>query len=136
MKKSDSTRDYVDFYLEKLKSGDFEVAFHALNDVGHSVIPMLIDAFRQESRSDIRAELVDIIWNHRRPESVGFLGEALGDPDPIVWKSALDGLVAISSLGALHILQTASTREFSEKKQEEEFRRWVNEAIMQVQEKV
>lgn len=60
MKKLDSTRDYVEFYLQKLRSGDFEVAFHALGDVGHSVVPMLIDAFRHETKSDIRAELVQV----------------------------------------------------------------------------
>ena|SRR5487761_2100117 len=132
MKEPDSISNYVAFYLEKLKSGDFEVAFHALNDAGHSVIPMLIEAFRHESSSAIRAELVEIIWNHRQPETVVFLGEALNDSDAKVWKSALDGLVTFASPAALQILQAASNRELPNKNQQDEFRRWVNEAIAQI----
>jgi HEAT repeat protein len=108
------------------------MAFHALGDIGSSAVPILIDAFRKETGPDIRAELVEIIWNHRRPEDVAFLGEALSDADPKVWKRALDGLVTIASPAALQILQTASIRELPDKKQQEEFRRWVDEAIAQL----
>jgi hypothetical protein len=136
MKKLEFTRDYVDFCLEKLRSGEFELAFHALCDVGHSVVPILIDVFRLETRSDIRAELVGIIWNYRRPETVGFLGEALADSDPKVWRNALDGLVALASPAALQILQAALSRELPSEKQTEEFRQWVSEAITQAQEAI
>lgn len=136
-KKLDSTRDYVEFYLEKLRSGDFEVAFHAFGDVGHSVVPMLIDAFRQETKTAIRAELVDIIWNHhRRPETVVFLAEALGDRDSKVWKSALDGLVAMASPVALEVLKTALSRQLPSRKHTDQFHEWVKEAITQVQERL
>lgn len=130
----DSTPKYVEFYLEKLRSGEFEAAFHGLTEAGHSVIPRLVDVFRQERSPSVRAELVNIIWNHRRPEAVGFLAEALNDLDPKVWKSALDGLVTLASATALQILQAASGRKFESKKQAEEFHRWVSEAITQVRE--
>jgi HEAT repeat protein len=132
----DSTAKYVEFYLEKLRQGEFEAAFHGLTEAGRSVIPCLVDAFRQERSPSIRAELVSIIWNHRRPEAAGFLAEALNDLDPKVWKSALDGLVTLASPAALQILQAASNRELPNKKQTEEFRKWVSEAIAQVQEAI
>jgi hypothetical protein len=130
----DSTTKYVEFYLEKLRHGEFEAAFHGLTEAGRSVIPRLIDAFRQERSPAVRAELVSIIWNHRRPEAAGFLGEALNDSDPNVWKNALNGLVTLASPAALQILQAASARELPNKKQTEEFRQWVSEAIDQVRE--
>jgi len=130
----DSTTKYVEFYLEKLRHGEFEAAFHGLTEAGRSVIPRLIDAFHKERSPAIRAELVDIIWNHRRPEAMAFLGEALNDPDTKVWRSALDGLVAMASPAGLQILQATSTRELASKKQTEEFRQWVSEAIGQVRE--
>lgn len=132
----DSTAKYVEFYLEKLRQGEFETAFHGLTEASRSVIPRLIDAFHQERSPSIRAELVSIIWNHRQPEAAFFLAEALNDLDPKVWKSALDGLVTLASPAALQILQAASSRELPNKKQTEEFRQWVSEAITQVQEAI
>ncbi len=136
MNNLDSTGDYVEFYLSKLRSGDFEDAFHSLTEVGHSVVPKLIDAFHKESASDVRAELVRIIWNHRRPETVFFLGEALRDVSSEVWKSALDGLVTLATSGALETLKSALTRSFANKKEADNFRKWVEEAIEQVKEQL
>jgi|KBSSwiStaDraftv2_1062776.scaffolds.fasta_scaffold523741_1 hypothetical protein len=132
----DSTNDYVEFYLTKLKNRDFDSAFHSLTEVGHSVIPKLIDAFRSETAPDIRAELVRIIWNHRQPETVEFLEEALRDSHPEVWKCALDGLVTLATPSALQTLKTALTRTFANKKDAACFRRWIEEAVMQVAEQI
>jgi hypothetical protein len=130
----DSTNSYIGFYLQKLRAGDSEAAFRALTEVGHSVIPRLIDAFRSEDSASVRAELVTIIWNHRRPETAGFLGEALNDQSPEVWQNALDGLVTLRSSQALEILNGALTRQLPTKRQTEEFQAWVREAIGQIQE--
>lgn len=132
----DSTTKYVEFYLEKLRSGEFEIAFHGLTEAGRCVIPDLIDAFRHERSPAIRAELVSIIWNLRQPETASFLAEALNDLDPKVWRSALDGLVTFASPAALQILQTASTQELPNERQTKEFRKWVSEAITQIQEAI
>jgi HEAT repeat protein len=134
LEKKDSTRSYVDFYLGKLRAGDFETAFHSLREAGRSVIPILIDEFRKEKDSVVRAELVAIIWNHRRPETLAFLGEALGDSNPKVWKSALDGLVTLASPTALEILKSALSRQLPSKKETKQFHEWIKEAITQVQE--
>jgi HEAT repeat protein len=136
MTNSDPTTKYVDFYLEKLRQGEFEIAFHSLIEAGRSIIPHLTNAFRNERSPSVRAELVNIIWNYRQPDTADFLAEALSDPDPKVWKSALDGLVTLASPSALQILETSSNRELLNKKQSDEFRKWVREAITQVQEAI
>ena len=128
----DSSDSYVQFYLNQLKNGDFESAFHSLTEVGYCVVPKLIDAFRAEVSAPVRAELVRIIWNHRRPESAEFLGEALHDPKPEVWKAAIDGLVTLGTPSALEHLESALRREYQNKKASEVFRTWVTEAIEQV----
>ena len=136
MKNLDSTNYYVEFYLEKLRAGDFENAFHSLTEVGHSVVPKLIEAFQTETAPAVRAELVRIIWNHRRPETVSFLGQALRDPSPEVWKNALDGLVTLATSGALETLKAGLARQFANKKEADNFRKWVEEAIEQVEEQL
>ena len=128
----DTTKSYVEFYLSKLRAGDFETAFHSLREAGRSVIPILIDEFRKERDASVRAELVAIIWNHRQPETVGFLAEALSDSDAKVWRSALDGLVALASPATLEVLKTALSRQLPSKKQTDQFHEWVKEAITQI----
>lgn len=125
--------DCVGYYLSKLKNGDFDCAFQGLIDVGDSVIPHLINAFHLETDPSIRAELVRIVWQYRRQESLAFLGEALRDPHPNVWKSALDGLVTIGTKSALKTLLAGLTRSFQNKQEADIFKKWVDEAIEQVQ---
>jgi hypothetical protein len=136
MKNLDSTNDYVEFYLAKLRNGDFDSAFHSLTEAGHSVIPKLIDAFYKETAPDVRAELVKIIWNHRRPETASFFGEALRDSSPEVWKSALDGLTTLATSGALEVLKAAVIRPFTSKKEADYFRKWIKEGIEQVEQQM
>src|SRR5260370_7738874 len=89
MENLDSTTRYIEFYLDKLRHGEFEVAFHGLTEASHSVVPRLVNEFRREGSPSIRAELLAIIWNRRRPDAAAFLGEALNDPDPNVWHNPL-----------------------------------------------
>ena len=128
----DSLNDYVDFYLKKLKCRDFDAAFHGLIEADHLVISRLIEIFEAETAPDTLGELVRIIWQHRQPSTIPFLGKALSDSSPEVWKNALDGLVALGSPSALPILKAALTRAFATKKETDAFRKWVNEAIDQL----
>jgi HEAT repeat protein len=120
--------DYVEYYLEMLRDGDFETAFHSFIDLDCTVIPKLIEKFQSESSSEVRAELVRIIWYFRSPDSTPFLGTALKDPSPDVWKSAIDGLVSIGTPAALAELQKSLTI----KSRGDEFTRWIEEAITQI----
>jgi len=85
--------------VQQLKSSnaDSEGAFHNLIEIDHAVVPYLISAFQAETDDAIRAVLVEIIWQHRQPETDKFLLEALEDSSPKVWKNALDGLVTLGS---------------------------------------
>src|SRR5262245_58891265 len=98
----------------------------------HAVLPDLISAFHAESDTEVRAFLVEIIWQHRQPSVIPFLGEALFDSDPNVWRQALDGLVALASPASLDVLQAARARQFP-RQCEAAFRRWLDEAIEQVE---
>jgi len=48
-----------------------------------------------EPDEDIRAYLVEVIYEHRRPDSAPFLARMLNDPSKEVWKAALNGLVLL-----------------------------------------
>src|SRR5690349_21810228 len=82
-------------YLELLRAGDSENAFFGLLELGEEAVPLLIAEAVKPANHAIRAKLVEVIWQSRSPNAIHFLGESLGDPDPAVWKQALDGLVAI-----------------------------------------
>ena len=123
---------YVDFYLLKLKKGDYDAAFHGLIEADASAIPRLIDAYRNETSSEVRCELVDIIWQHRQPSTVPFLGEALFDTNSDLWKAAINGLVALAYPDCLAVLSAALKRSLSTPEETETFQKWVKEAIEQV----
>jgi hypothetical protein len=90
----DSIDEYVDFYMEKLKSRDFDAAFHGLVEADHSVIPRLIEISQREAAPDIRGDLIRIIWHHRQHSTIQFLGRALSDSSHEVWKSAVSAVSA------------------------------------------
>ena len=99
----ETTDSIVAEYLQRFRKGDREGAFHNLLEKGHEILPVLMAAFHSECDSQVREFLVEVIWQHRQPSVIPFLGEALQDPEPEVWKQALDGLVTLASLAALEI---------------------------------
>jgi hypothetical protein len=126
----------IEHYLEQLRRGHGDVAFFGLLETDHSILPELMAAFRAESSIGIRVFLVYVIWEHRQQSVIPFLGEALLDPEPPVWKEALDGLVALASPAALDVLRAARTRRFPRPRDTEGFRRWLEEAIEQAEERL
>jgi len=116
--------------LHRYRRGDHDAAFFGLLETDHHILPELIAAFRTETDSRVRAFLVEVIWQHRQQSVIPFLGEALHTPEPVVWKQALDGLVAMASPAALEVLHSA--RQSST----DEFRSWIEEAIEQAQEQM
>jgi hypothetical protein len=123
---------YAAYYLEKLKGADSDAAYKSLIAADHTIVPLLIKAYRTESIPTIRATLAKIIWQHRIPETISFLSEALGDNHPEVWKNALDGFVALGDLASVqtlesakqHIQLTDATRVIKTD--------WINEAIQRI----
>src|SRR3954467_9045521 len=97
----------IDSFLELARTGHREAAFHGLIDSGEAAIPRLVDAYRAEADPAVRSLLVEVIWQLRSHASIEFLAEALNDPDPEVWRQALDGLVTMASPESLRILEAA-----------------------------
>ena len=123
----------IDGCLQRFREGDRDTAFFGLLELEHDVLPTLMTKFHTEHDSDIRAFLVEVIWQHRQPSVVPFLGKTLYDGEPEVWKQAMDGLVALASPPALDALQSARARPFPSQREAEEFLRWIDEAVEQVE---
>jgi hypothetical protein len=118
--------------IQKYEQGKREHAFHSLTKADDDILPELIDAFNNESKAEIQAFLVQVIWQHREPSIIPFLGSLLSSSGPLIWKEALDGLVTLASPEALEALISARSRNFPRKQDTEEFQEWLEEAIEQV----
>lgn len=123
----------IEYYLKMFRRGEADDAFHGLLELDTSVVPELIEAFRKERNAGLREFLVEVIWEFREASVIPFLGEALLDSEPCIWQEALNGLVTLASPAALDVLQAARTREFPTRRETEEFRKWLEEAIEQVE---
>jgi HEAT repeat protein len=120
--------EQVAYYIGRLRGPDGEDAYHSLIEADDAVVPLLIEAFGVQKDMNVRAELVEIVWQHRLPETVGFLARALDDPAPEVWKSALDGLVALGGPSAVQALERARERAQPGDKAD-----WIEEALEQIE---
>jgi hypothetical protein len=119
----------IAYYLEMFRSGDADNAFHGLLEIDRDILPELMAVFRGEQDIGVRELLVEVIWEYRERSVIPFLGEALSDTEPRIWRQALNGLVALASPAALDVLRAARTRQFPTQCETEEFRRWLEEAI-------
>jgi hypothetical protein len=129
----DKFSSQVACYLDRLRHGDRDTAFFGLLEIEDDALPELTAACRAEPDGEIRAFLVEVIWQHGCPSVIPFLGEALQDPDPRVWKEAIDGLVTMASQAALKALQSARGRDFQQQRDTDEFCAWLKEAIEQIE---
>jgi HEAT repeat protein len=119
-------------YYDQLKRGQVENALCALSGASHAILPHIERAYRAELDPGLRALLVEAAWEHRIPEVVAFLAEALDDPEPVVWKEALDGLVVIATPEARAALVEVLEPRAATRKNMADFRAWVREAIDQI----
>ncbi|MCG3138199.1 MAG: hypothetical protein HJJLKODD_02060 [Phycisphaerae bacterium] len=104
--------------------------YAALSDV--SVIPFLEEAYCSHQDAEVRALLVEIIWMHRQWDSIPFLSKALNDPHEVVWKTALDGLVAKNTNEAKHVVFEAISRSTRDLKLNDDFYEYAIEALEQM----
>jgi HEAT repeats len=118
--------DAVSFYIATARNGDVDGAFHGLRELGADALPALQTVYRGENDPIIRSLIIRAAWEPRRPSVIDFLTKALRDPAPMVWREALDGLVALSSAESFRALQTAA-----DQVDEPERRAWIEEAIEQ-----
>ena len=125
----ENLNDYVAYHLDRLEGAEAENAFHSLIEAPKEAVPLLIEAYQQETLFSTRAVIVEIIWQFRDPTTVPFLATALRDDSEEVWKQALDGLVTIGGGIALEALRSEkSSLPVTSKKVE-----WIDEAIKQIQ---
>jgi len=85
--------EFIAQYIERLrKDGGPFAGCSPLEELDPQVLqPYAIS----EPDEDIRAYLVEVIYEHRRPDSAPFLARMLNDPSEEVWKAALNGLVLL-----------------------------------------
>ena len=123
----------IAYYLERYREGDADSAFHGLLGIEHGVVSELMAEFRAATDTQLRGFLLSVIWQHRHQSVIPLLAEAVFDSEPRVWREALDGLVSLASPASLEALRAARVRHFSKQSDEEEFRRWLEEAIEQTE---
>jgi HEAT repeat protein len=116
-------------YLDYARTGNREAALQGLIDLGEEAIPRLVNAYRAEAGPAIRTLIVEVVWRLRSHASIEFLGEALQDPAPEVWKQALDGLVTLAAPRSLEILEAARQ---SVRVPDDGFQAWVEGAIQEL----
>jgi len=119
----------VTHYLQRFRGGHTDDAFHGLLELDHAVLPELEAQFRTARAPEVRRFLLEVIWQHRQQSVIPLLGEALLDADHRVWREALDGLVALGSPRSVAALRAVRVQ-----RDDEQFRRWVDEAIEQAEE--
>ncbi|HMO16101.1 MAG TPA: HEAT repeat domain-containing protein [Pirellulaceae bacterium] len=106
-----------------------ENAYHTLIESHDAIVPQLIEHYTNANDGELRARIVEVIWQHRVPTTVSFLASALNDEHPEVWKQAIDGLVTIGgdhSVGALKTL-------LGQIKYDDARSPWIAEAIDQIE---
>lgn len=126
-------KEEASYYIKELGGPNGESAWHRLVEADDTIIPYLIEAYRAEPEAKRRSMLVNVIWEHRVKEALEFVcEEALNDPAPEVWKSALDGVVTTGGQRALSALESAKKRLHGVEKETEDKAVWIDEAIEQV----
>ena len=125
--------EQIAYYSEMFHHGNVDDSFHGLLELDRDILPELMAVFRQEQDAEVRELLVEVIWQYRDSSVIPFLGEALSDPDPRVWRQALDGLVALASPAGLDILHMARARRFPTVRETKEFCHWLEDAIDQAE---
>jgi HEAT repeat protein len=120
----------VDHYLTEWGSSRWGGAYHSLVELGPQILPELEARFADSPSPAFRAELAQIGRQLRSEDALALFRMALQDEAPVVWKEALDGLVALASTAAIQLLEQAledppAPADFSE------WQAWIGEALEQ-----
>jgi hypothetical protein len=122
-----SNREYAaSGYIDALRGDRWEDAYHSLIELGVAAVPVIAEAYRDPSQSDLRQILLRIIGQTRSNNVVSLLSDGLEDQDANIWKEALDALTALGTHSALNVIRDARRRANSEKSE------WLDEAIEQI----
>lgn len=117
--------EFIAHYLERLRKAGGPIDVCSPLD---ALDPQILQQYAlSEQNEDVRAYLVEIIWQQRLPESVPFLARMLSDPSKKVWKVALDGLITLGTDEALVALKAARAGASAEQLE------YIDEAIGQLE---
>jgi HEAT repeat protein len=122
--------EYAAYYIDRL--ADDENAHFALIEAPRAIIPILSSAFRSESDAAKRSMTLHVIWQYRDPSTIPLIGEGLQDSSPLVWKQALDGLIAIGGPESISIIEAAYGRHFGGEVDQAQFQLFLDEALEQL----
>lgn len=122
--------EYAAYYLERLDED--ESAWFSLVEAPAAIVPLLAAAFRREKDAWRRAQILSVIHQHRSPEILSILKEALNDEAPQVWKEAIDGLVCVGGEEGLFIVEHASLPPVDDEGTRAEYQAYLEEAMDQI----
>jgi hypothetical protein len=126
------------WYVSQLRRSDknrSNNAYFSLIELDDPYVPEIIEAFYQEKDPKAQVLLVEVIWQHRLPESLPFLHEILRHESSAMWQCALDGIVAINDPQGIKILADEKARlELLNDKTARERMEWIVEAHEQLKE--
>ncbi len=126
--------EYLQDHLEAFRRGDRDSAFFGLINHVDNLLPHLIKVFQSETDPQVRAFLVEVIWQQRDRSAIPTLAAALNDPDGRVWREALNGLVTLASPESVEAMKMARGRKFRTAHEQGKFNTWLEEAIDQTAE--
>ena len=101
-------------------------AWHLLIEAGQAVAPAVVDALMSTPVPRVRVKLIQALAEFRLRDTSAVLAAMLHDPDPDVWKAALDALVTVGGASARFVLE----RELASCSAQQ--RPWIEEAISQL----
>jgi HEAT repeat protein len=119
-------------WIQDLRAAPGGEAFRKLSSAGPDALPEIMSAVRNEKDTTVRAKLIEALWRQPDPSLVPFLIEQLNDPNEIVWKEALNGLVTVANEDARKAVKAALKK--LGRKGEPMRVEWYNEALEQIEE--
>lgn len=126
-------KEQFDYYLARRRCGDSDNAVMSLIELGSSVLPLLERAFSTEVDPQVREDLVHVAWQTRVPAALTMLTSAMDDPEPRVWKEAIDGLVTLGTTEAADTLRHAKVRNPNRRTcGHHSFSEWIDDALAQI----
>jgi hypothetical protein len=122
----DDIQNIVEHYVNQLSSGDFEDAWQSLVELGPSALPYVVRAFGQSGDDKVSILLIRVVNEYRTSEALSFLANLLKPDRPEIWKTALDGFVAIADEDASATLHETAKALSADKQA------WITEASDQI----
>jgi HEAT repeat protein len=121
----------IEHYLREWDSSEWAAAFHSLIELGPEVLPELQTRFAGSRDAAFRAALVELARYLHSADALPMFGRALHDPEPNVWRAALDGLVDLASPAAAALLEEALRSAPPGRTRVSDWTSWLEEALRQ-----